>query len=203
MKLQIPFLSLSLLLYEVGLSGLVALGTMILVILIQAKASLSIGVVRSQLVKYTDERTKIIGEVLLGIRVVKMYNWEEAVSDRIATIRSKEMELIAKLQFLKALNNIFQYIGPLLISFSFFICYVAIGGQLTVPFVYKISAILNIFRMPLWLTPIGNRNINTKINTSNNYLILISIQIRRMGKFVRSVDIITKNKQVSIARRNW
>ena len=108
-------LAMALLLYEVGYSVLAALATMILVLLVQGKSSIEIGRVRSQLVKYTDERTKIMNEVLCGIRVVKMYDWESAVASRISFIRAKEMELVALLQFWKALNNIFQYIGMIII----------------------------------------------------------------------------------------
>ena len=104
-------LAMALLLYEVGYSALAALATMILVLLVQGKSSIEIGRVRSRLVKYTDERTKIMNEVLCGIRVVKMYDWESAVASRISFIRAKEMDLVALLQFWKALNNIFQYIG--------------------------------------------------------------------------------------------
>ena len=103
-------LAMALLLYEVGYSALAASATMILVLLVQGKSSIAIGQVRSELVKYTDERTKIMNEVLSGIRVVKMYDWESAVASRISFIRAKEMELVARLQFWKALNNIFQYI---------------------------------------------------------------------------------------------
>jgi ABC-type bacteriocin/lantibiotic exporter with double-glycine peptidase domain len=83
-------LAMALLLYEVGYSVLAALATMILVLLVQGKSSIEIGRVRSQLVKYTDERTKIMNEVLCGIRVVKMYDWESAVASRISFIRDRK-----------------------------------------------------------------------------------------------------------------
>lgn len=67
-------LAMSLLLYEVGVSALAALAAMIIVLFVQAKSSLSIGIVRSKLVQYTDERTKIMNEVLSGIRVAGRSN---------------------------------------------------------------------------------------------------------------------------------
>ena len=35
----------------------------------------------------TDKRVKVMNEVLSGIRVIKMYAWEYAFRDLVATIR--------------------------------------------------------------------------------------------------------------------
>ena len=37
--------------------------------------------------KYTDERVKVMNEIISGIRVIKMYGWEYAFKRLIARIR--------------------------------------------------------------------------------------------------------------------
>ena len=37
--------------------------------------------------KYTDERVKVMNEIISGIRVIKMYGWEYAFKNLIARIR--------------------------------------------------------------------------------------------------------------------
>ena len=42
---------------------------------------------RLKAAKITDKRVKVMNEVIIGIRVIKMYAWEYAFSDVVATIR--------------------------------------------------------------------------------------------------------------------
>ncbi|CAG5131433.1 unnamed protein product, partial [Candidula unifasciata] len=46
------------------------------------------------LMKYADERMKIASQVFSGIKVLKLYAWEEAFKNRINVIRKKELAAI-------------------------------------------------------------------------------------------------------------
>lgn len=146
-------IAMGLLFYEVGISTFAGLIIMLLLNTLQGKASTQVGKCRSQFIKYTDERVKVTNEVLQGIRIIKMYNWEDAMAKRIADIRNKEIEYIRYFLLYKSSNTVLQFIGPVLVTFALFVCYYLSGGILTVSMVYRTTALLNIIRMPMWLTP--------------------------------------------------
>jgi ATP-binding cassette subfamily C (CFTR/MRP) protein 1 len=49
---------------------------------------------RKKGVKITDERIRLITEVLHGIRLIKSFAWEDFYSHRIGTLRSREIKTI-------------------------------------------------------------------------------------------------------------
>ena len=38
--------------------------------------------------RFTDERVKIMNEVIAGMKVIKLYTWEDSFSDLIGKIRA-------------------------------------------------------------------------------------------------------------------
>jgi hypothetical protein len=65
-----------------------------------------VGQERSEIVKHTDERVKRTNELLQGIRVVKLYAWEEALSSKINGIRDKETLALRRYQMLKMSGSV-------------------------------------------------------------------------------------------------
>ena len=60
---------------------------------------------RTTQLKQTDDRVKQTNEAVLGIRVVKLYTWEQSIEDRIADLRTVELERIRTAERLMALNR--------------------------------------------------------------------------------------------------
>lgn len=46
--------------------------------------------------KLKDERTKMINQILNGIKVIKLYAWEIPMMETFETIREKELACILK-----------------------------------------------------------------------------------------------------------
>jgi len=44
--------------------------------------------------KVTDQRIKLTNEMVQGMRVVKMYAWEQTIGSKLAEVRSKELRLV-------------------------------------------------------------------------------------------------------------
>lgn len=65
-----------------------------------------VGSDRSKIVKHTDERVKRTNELLQGIRVVKLYAWEDALSSKINAIRDQETALLRRYQMLKMSGSV-------------------------------------------------------------------------------------------------
>jgi ABC-type multidrug transport system fused ATPase/permease subunit len=146
-------ISMSLIIREMGVSTLAAIGTMLLINFIQQRFSKFIGETRRRLVKLTDERVKVMNEVLQGIRIIKFYAWEQLIQERIHKLRSAEVGALRWYQLGRGLNTTLTFIGPMLVTFALFIAYVSTGGELSVSKVYTVYALLNLLRLPFQLTP--------------------------------------------------
>lgn len=73
---------------------------------------------RSKLVKCTGNRTMLTNEALQGIRVIKLYAWEDPSQDRINDVRSEEMKLIRRYTLLRMMNTVSN--RPFVILFFYF-----------------------------------------------------------------------------------
>lgn len=62
-----------------------------------------------------DERTKMVNEVLNGIKVIKLYAWEEAMEKTIENLRNKELALIRKAGLLSSFSDMLNCASPFLV----------------------------------------------------------------------------------------
>jgi ATP-binding cassette subfamily C (CFTR/MRP) protein 1 len=148
-------IAMILLCFKVGVSAVPAIGALFLLYYLQRLAGNYCGAYRRRLVKFTDERVKITNELLQGIRVVKYYAWEYPMKQKVTDIRNQEVALLTKYQCWKLVNSVLGFVGPSVVSFSMFMCYVLLGENLTLPSVYTAYALLNIVRLPLMTVPIA------------------------------------------------
>lgn len=49
-----------------------------------------------------DKRSKLMGEILNGIKVLKLYAWESAFAEQVSDIRSKEISALRSQAFLSS-----------------------------------------------------------------------------------------------------
>lgn len=120
--LQIALNSL-LLFYYVGVTSVV--GIIMLACLIPINRVL-VGMqmkLRFATQKHTDERIKLVNEVLKGIRVVKTYAWEEFMEAKISGIRAKEIKMIRTRSILGAFSNLFMWAAPPMATVAVFTLY--------------------------------------------------------------------------------
>jgi ABC-type multidrug transport system fused ATPase/permease subunit len=67
--------------------------------------------------KVKDERTKMVNEVLNGIKVIKLYAWEPPMEKVIVDLRNKELRLIRKAAFLRTMSDMLNSASPFLVIF--------------------------------------------------------------------------------------
>ncbi|XP_052070017.1 multidrug resistance-associated protein 1-like [Mytilus californianus] len=73
---------------------------------------------------FTDARIKMMNEILNGIRVMKMYAWEESFMQRITEIRDKELNMRQKTKRMETFQHALSSSTPFMISFCTFGSYV-------------------------------------------------------------------------------
>ncbi|KAJ8943853.1 hypothetical protein NQ314_009623 [Rhamnusium bicolor] len=94
----------------------------------------------------TDERVRIMSEIISGIQVIKMYTWEKAFSALVEQIRKLEIKQIRATTYIRALHISFN---KFITRTSVFLCiltYAFTGHRPNAEFVYVVSSFYNILK---------------------------------------------------------
>ena len=111
------------------------------------------GLLRRRMLKFTDKRVEIMGEVLSGIRVVKQYNWQVPLSKKVEQIRKDEVWVSLLSHLYNGLSKMVMYLSPSIIMLIVFAVFSSNGGTMDVSLVLTILAFLNSVRFPMNVFP--------------------------------------------------
>ncbi|CAG2179010.1 unnamed protein product, partial [Oppiella nova] len=106
---------------------------------------------RQMTAKLTDGRLRLMNEIISGMRVIKMYAWEQPFADLVADARKSEVGRIQRSCLLKAINLSLFFVASRVILFAAFITYVLTGNLLTAKAVFVTMALFNTLRITLTL----------------------------------------------------
>jgi ABC-type bacteriocin/lantibiotic exporter with double-glycine peptidase domain len=99
----IPFqigIALYLLWAQLGISVLAGIGIMILTFPINTYISSKLKDSQVTVMEEKDKRIRVMNEILNGIKVLKLYAWENSFKDYVMNFRSKEMKYLRKQEWL-------------------------------------------------------------------------------------------------------
>ncbi|XP_015788861.1 multidrug resistance-associated protein 4-like [Tetranychus urticae] len=147
--------------YSLGYPYVIGLILLISFVPLQAYIGKSFGAVRRVTARWTDQRIKLMGEIIGGMKVIKLYAWEKPFADMVAKIRKSEIMQIRKSFILRAINFTLMFVTTKTILFAVFITYVLTGHNLTAKNVFVTQAFFNSLRLSLTnLFPQGVSNIS-------------------------------------------
>ncbi|CAI7925339.1 unnamed protein product, partial [Closterium sp. NIES-53] len=89
-------------------AGVAALGGVAVVFLIQPLIvwmAKRVAALRPKALKFTDARVRLLGEVLSGMRVVKVNGWTAAFLDRIRALRDNELQWLRRAAYVRSVNS--------------------------------------------------------------------------------------------------
>lgn len=66
--------------------------------------------------KEKDKRIKLMSEILNGMKVLKLYAWEESFSNIINKIRQKELDLLKKAAYITSVSSFVWQCAPFFVS---------------------------------------------------------------------------------------
>ncbi|KAF1761582.1 hypothetical protein GCK72_009838 [Caenorhabditis remanei] len=100
---------------------------------------------------YKDERTKMVNEVLNGIKVIKLYAWEPPMEKVIEDLREKELGFIKKAAFLRTFSDMLNCASPFLVAVSTFATFIYIDPKniLTPEIAFVSLTLFNQLRSPM------------------------------------------------------
>eukprot|EP00168_Porphyra_purpurea_P003143 TRINITY_DN1376_c0_g1_i2.p1 TRINITY_DN1376_c0_g1~~TRINITY_DN1376_c0_g1_i2.p1 ORF type:complete len:1138 (+),score=355.93 TRINITY_DN1376_c0_g1_i2:279-3692(+) len=138
----------------IGPSAFVGLAMAIVTIPLQSWLVKKQAVLRKRGVGITDQRVKLINEVLQGIKAVKFYAWEKPFSDAIDEVRERELAnyraaILVRSSFLVIIMTV-----PTIIAVVTFAFYVGVFNEPLIPSkVFTGIALLNQLRQPIMMLP--------------------------------------------------
>ena len=172
---SLPFqfgVSLILLYQQVGIYFLAGVIITVLLIPINKVIANKIGDLSTKMMEAKDGRVSIMSELLSGVRVIKYFNWEGVFTDKVNTVRSKELKYLAGRKYLDALCVYLWATTPVLISVLTFVIYVLLGNTLTAARVFTSVALFSMLTGPLNAFP-----------WVLNGLVEALVSLRRLEKF--------------------
>lgn len=137
-----------------GYPGLAGLSVMIAMMPIGGIMGRAIARFQRDLMRKTDDRITSINELLLSIRIVKFFAWEDKFEEKIGELRSAELDCLWKYILANSGSRVIWNAAPVLVSFvTFTAMTVGAGSVLTASTAFTALAIFNSLRSPLAVMP--------------------------------------------------
>ncbi|XP_033117760.1 multidrug resistance-associated protein 1-like isoform X2 [Anneissia japonica] len=163
-----------------GPSVLAGVGIMVLLVPLNAFIATKSKKLQVKQMALKDARIKLTNEVLSGIKVLKLYAWEESFEDKIKDLRNKELVYLKKFAYLNAGTTFTWTCAPFLVSLCTFAVYVLVDDThvLDAKKAFVSLSLFNILRFPLIMFP----NIISNIVQS-------SVSLRRLERFLKQDEL--------------
>uniref|UniRef100_A0A669QEC3 ATP binding cassette subfamily C member 2 n=1 Tax=Phasianus colchicus TaxID=9054 RepID=A0A669QEC3_PHACC len=141
---------------ELGPSVLAGLAVMLLLIPINGFLVNKSKGIQVRNMKNKDERMKIMGEVLNGIKILKFFAWEPSFEKRINEIRACELKDLLKFSYLQSVSIFVFSCAPFLVSLASFAVYVLVdeNNVLDAQKAFTSISLFNVLRFPMAMLPL-------------------------------------------------
>ncbi|KAB0797840.1 hypothetical protein PPYR_08833 [Photinus pyralis] len=140
---------------QVGVSALFGVGVLLSYVPLQFTLAKLIAKFRFKMAYKTDERIRLMNEVISGIQVIKMYLHMGKAVHQISLVGSKlihfrnEIGLIRSISLLRGVINSFFVFGTPFALFITFLSYVLFGKHITAEKVFVLNAFYNVIRLTM------------------------------------------------------
>ncbi|XP_067399370.1 multidrug resistance-associated protein 1-like isoform X2 [Emydura macquarii macquarii] len=140
---------------ELGSSVLAGVAVLILVIPINAFVAAKVKQLRKSQMKNTDQRVKLLNEILHGIKILKLYAWEPSYQKKVVEIREHEIDVLKSSGYLTIFSMLTLTCIPFMVSLATFGVYFLLNEEnvLTATKVFTSISLFNILRLPLFDLP--------------------------------------------------
>ncbi|KOC62297.1 putative multidrug resistance-associated protein lethal(2)03659 [Habropoda laboriosa] len=129
---------------EAGYSGLIGIAAVFVVVPIQSYTGKLSSIFRLQTAIKTDERVRLMDEIISGVQVIKMYAWEKPFCALIETARKWELQVVTKSAYIRGTYMTFNLFTTRMALFCTLISMLLFGNELTADKVFVFSSYFNI-----------------------------------------------------------
>ncbi|CAB3223730.1 unnamed protein product [Arctia plantaginis] len=135
---------------------------------------------QTKLMRYKDERIKLMTEILNGMKVLKIYAWEPSFQEYILKIRNKELKIMRTMIYYGAISAFVWFCSTITVSLMSFACYVLVNDTevLDAKKTFVALSLFNVLRWPMTFLP------NVISNGIQTY-----VSLKRLNKFLNSEEL--------------
>ena len=131
--------------------------------------------------EHKDMRVKLIGEILTGMKVLKMYSWEKPFIEKINEIRRTELRMLKYVQYLDSFLFLTWNSAPFLVAIGSFITYIYTDPEnhvLDSQTAFVSLSLFNTLQAPFFLLPYACMTIIEAL-----------VSIKRINRFLNSDEL--------------
>lgn len=126
-------------------------GLFLLYVPFQTQMGRLFGSLRERTAIKTDERIRLMNEIIPAMRVIKMYCWEEPFAKLVDFARRNEVALIRRTSVLRGINMALFFVSSKLNVFLSLITYISLGYTLNPEIVFVTITLFNSVRLLMTL----------------------------------------------------
>lgn len=116
-------------------------------VLVQAYLSNKQGVLRGKIATRTDERVKVMSELVGGVQVIKMYAWEIPFQKLVHNLRKLEVKFILRTSMIKGFSTALTVFTERFILFSAVVAFILIGGRISSEITFSLVQYFNLLQL--------------------------------------------------------
>ncbi|KIO14761.1 hypothetical protein M404DRAFT_118392 [Pisolithus tinctorius Marx 270] len=144
---------LIILLVELGPSALAGFSMFILIIPIQKRLMALQRRIRQRSVVWTEQRTKVLLEILGAMRVIKYFSYEMPYLHKLSGLRKKELHEVCKIQFLTSASFALGTSLPILGTTLAFVTYTLTSHNFNTAVIFSSLILFQLLRQPMMYMP--------------------------------------------------
>ncbi|KAJ6466582.1 ABC protein [Mycena vitilis] len=158
---------LIILLTQLGPSALAGFSLFVIIIPVMERIMARQFKTRSVSMKFTDQRAKVLLEILGSMRVVKYFCYEVPFLKKIFDIRENEIRGIRKIQHSQSGNIALAFSLPVLASTLAFVTYTRVTAGFDIAIIFSSFSLFQLLRQPMMFLPRALSNIADGRNALN------------------------------------
>eukprot|EP00102_Acyrthosiphon_pisum_P018651 XP_016655861.1 PREDICTED: probable multidrug resistance-associated protein lethal(2)03659 isoform X2 [Acyrthosiphon pisum] len=134
---------------EIGVSSIIGVTVFLAFVPLQGWLGKITSDYRSKIAPRTDERVRIMNEIISGIQVIKMYTWEKPFALLVQYARKMEIEQIRGTSWIRVFFQSFRIFHIRFALFTSILSYVLLGNYINTQQVFVIISYFNILRITM------------------------------------------------------
>ncbi|KAJ3409863.1 hypothetical protein HDU80_008933 [Chytriomyces hyalinus] len=146
------FITIGFLIAAIGWAAVIGISLLLFAVPLQTWLFKKMKVIRAKQAPITDARVKKTTEILNGVRVIKLFNWETSFFRMVQEIRKGELVQVLTRSVYQALVMTQAQTIPALCTCLSFVVY-GLMNPLSASKVFSSMSWFNQLRMPLWMLP--------------------------------------------------
>lgn len=156
----VGILGLSYTAFFLGPTALMGSSIFIIIYPVMMLASRLTAYFRKKCVAVSDQRVRLMNEILGCIKFIKMYCWEDAFAKNIREVRLEERSILERAGNVQSITVGLSPITVVLASVCTFSLHMALGYDLTAAEAFTVVAVFNAMTFALKVTPLAVRSLS-------------------------------------------